>query len=624
MPLDTPPGATLEGVSSPAVVRASSLERDPLKKDFRNFMWKVWMTLFGNPPTELMYELGERLQFGPAKDVLMGYRGLAKSYITVVFGVAALYSDPTEIVLTVSGSEKGAKGNADLAWSMINGFDWLSHMKPTGMLRQSSQAFDVSGSRMEKSESFAAMSLFGQITGRRSSLIIPDDVETPNTSATEGDRSLLRLRYAELGGAILKPKGRIKVLGTAQHEQTIYLELVNDKGYGMRMWPVVYPLISTDPKKDEIHKYGPWLAPSIRAAVEANPELAGTTVEPTRFDAADLFDRRLEYGNTEFERQFKLWLDAGVGVEQPLRLRDCPVIEISPPSGPTKRVLVPANLTWSPLPANRLEDIQVDSLSGDGHVYAASGVDFWQEAELVQMTVDPSGGGKDETAWGVEAQHLGRVFSCMWDARLEGFSKSTMEAIAADAKLWGCDKIRIEKNYGGGMFGELLRPYLLAIGHPCAIEEENAGQVQKEVRIIDSLEAMWTSHRIVFNAEALRKDFRIEYPQVEEAKRRFYRMTYQATRLTKKKGCVAHDDRIDRLASAVSGFMGTLRRQVEDAAKESREAYLMEAAEKLIESRRKQGLSLFGLEPPTGHLINFLGKSQSGLRGSPLFQGRKL
>lgn len=621
--MDTPPNAPLVGVSSPAVVPLSSLERDPLKKDFRNFAYKTWMTLFGNPPTNLMYELAERLQSGPAKDVLMGYRGLSKSYITVDFAVYALYCDPTEIVLTVSGSDKGAKGNADLAWSMINGFDWLSHMKPRGMLRQSSQAFDVTGSRMEKSESFAAMSLFGQITGRRASLIIPDDVETPNTSATEGDRSLLRLRYAELGGAILKPKGQIKVLGTAQHEQTLYLELVNDKGYGMRMWPVVYPVISEDPKKDEIHKYGPWLAPSIRKAVEENPELAGTTVEPTRFDETDLFERRLEYGNTEFERQFKLWLDAGVGVSQPLRLRDCPVIEISPPAGNVKRVLVPANLTWSPLPANRMEDIQVDSLSGDGHVFAATGVDFWQEAELVQMTVDPSGGGSDETAWGVEAQHLGRVFSCMWDARLEGFSKGTMEAIAADAKLWGVDKIRIEKNYGGGMFGELLRPYLLAIGHPCAIEEENAGQVQKEVRIIDSLEAMWTSHRIVFNAEALRKDFRVDYAQTEEAKRRFYRLTYQATRITKKKGCIAHDDRIDRLASAVSGFMGTLRRQVEDAAKESREAYLMAAAEKLIETRRKQGLSLFGLEPPVGHLVNFLGKSQSGLRGSPLFQGRK-
>lgn len=619
-PTDTP-----KGVAAPAKVKATSLERDPLKKDFRNFAFKVWRTLFDNDPTPRMYEVAERLQHGPDRDIIMGWRGLSKSYITVTYGIWALYCEPTEIVLTVSGSGTGAAGNAILAWGMVNGFDWLAHMKPSGALRQSSHAFDVAGSRMEKSESFAAESLFGQITGRRASLIIPDDVETPNTSETEGDRARLRVRYAELGGSILKPGGKMKVLGTAQTEQTLYLELATERGYGMRMWPVVYPRYSPDPKKDELRKYGPWLAPSILKEVTENPELAGTSVEPTRFDEADLMARRLEYGTTEFERQFKLFLDAGTANDKPLKLRDIPVIEIPVPTAQDP-LRVPSVLQWSPMPANQWTDIQVDALNGDSAVFAPMAIDseksFWQEPESKILEVDPSGGGLDETSWKVLAQHLGRVFLVHSGARLDGFSTETMQAIAKDAKVYTVHKIRIEKNFGGGMFGELLRPHLLAANHPCAIEEENAGQVMKEQRIIDSLQGIISDHRLVIAAAVLREDFKKNYPEVDAAKQRFYRLTYQLTRITKKRGALAHDDEVDSLASGVASFIGTLRRQLEEAARESRDAYLREQAEKIIETRRKQGQPLFGLEAGPSRLGNFV-KQVGGLAGSPLFSGRK-
>jgi hypothetical protein len=616
-----------KGPASPAIVPLSSLERDPLKLNFKNFMWKTWRTLFDNDPTPIMYEVGDRLQHGPDKDIVMGYRGLSKSYITVDFGVWALYCDPTEIVLTVSGSGDGAKGNAALAYSMINGFDWLAHMKPSGSLRQSAQAFDVKGSRMEKSESFAAMSLFGQLTGRRCSLAIPDDVETPNTSETEADRALLRTRYAEIGGSLLKPGGRIKVLGTAQTEQTHYLHLAQEKGYGMMMWPVVFPTAK------ELPKYGPWLAPSIRTAVEANPELAGTSVEPSRFDEEDLFGpqgRRLEYGTTEFDRQFRLFLDAGVSNNKPLRLRDIPVLEIAEPT-PTAPLKVPCSVTWSPSPTNQWQDLPVDALNGDSAVYAPMGVDhdrsLWQEPEQKVLVVDPSGGGKDETSWGVLAQHLGLVFLCRSEARLEGFSADTMRAIAEDAKLYRVHKVIIEKNYGGGMFGELLLPHLINVGHPCTIEELNAGQVQKEVRIVDSLQGLVTDHRLVVAAEVLRRDWRVHYDDVDNAKQRFYRLTYQLTRITKQKGALAHDDRVDMLASGVASFLGTLKRQLEAARKDNLDAFIQEQAEKIIALRKAQGLGLLNgssATPSSGRtrIGDFMGNLVEGMSGSPYFRNR--
>lgn len=614
-------------VAAPNVVRnASRLDNSSHRKavstNFKNFMWKAWMTWFGNPPTRRMYEVGERLQYGPRKDQILGFRGLSKSYVTVTFAVWTLDVDPTEIVLTVSGSDKGVKGNAYLAWSMIQEFDWLAHMKPTGMLRASTFAFDVAGSRMEKSESFASFSIFGQITGRRASLIIPDDIETPNTSETQGDRDRLRVRNAELGGAILKPGGRIKVLGTPQHEQTIYAENAAEKGYGMRIWPILYP------SQKELVKYGNYLAPTILAELAQNPELTGTSTEPTRFTEEEIAERRVEYGKTEFERQFLMWMDAGAGDETPLKLRDIPVIEVAAPKPDSNApVLVPASLHWNPCPANLIGDIEVDALAGDSHVYApdlrSRDENFWQEPESKVLVVDPSGSGKDETAYGVLVQHLGLVGLVDLEARLEGFSKETMQGIARMAKRWGVHKIVIEKNYGGGMFGELLRPHLFDVGHPCTIEEENAGHVQKEVRIIDTLEPVITAHRFWIAADVLRRDFGVKYEQVEQGKRRYYRLTYQLTRMTKVKDCIAHDDRLDMIATGVAKFMGTLRRQLAQAQAESREAYLKEQAEKLIETRRRLGLPVLGDPPASPWKLGEFTQQGGGMSGSSFFPGRR-
>lgn len=616
--------------TTPALVRRSSLDGDPLKKNFKNFMWKTWKTLFDNAPSNLMYELGERLQFGPDKDVIMGYRGMSKSYVTVDFAVWTLYCDPTELVLTVSGSGDGAKGNASLAWGMVNGFDWLAHMKPRGILRSSAQAFDVMGSRMEKSESFAAMSLFGQITGRRASLIIPDDIETPNTCATEADRKLLRVRDKELGGAILKNGGRVKMLGTAQTEDTIYLEKATKRGYGMRMWPAVYPRVSIDPKLDEVHLYGGWLAPSILKAVTDNPHLAGTSTDPVRFPDENLLSRELDYGTTEFDRQFKLHLHAGAGTAQALKLRDLIVMEIPEPTleAPLR---LPEDFQWSPSPSNKWDGITLDSLNGDDAVYAPEvasvGNQSWRPPTLVELIIDPSGGGTDETAWNVIAEHVARVFLLKADARLEGFSEETLKAIAKDAYTYKVNRIRIEKNFGGGMFGALLLPYIMALKDPswngCEIVEENAGMVQKEVRIVDTLTPVVTSHRLVVAAEVLRRDWTAgeNYPTVEADKRFHYRFTHQFTRITKVKGCLGHDDRLDVLASGVRGFMGLLGRIVKDAQQQAKDAKMAEEVDKLIEYRRKMGLPLFGLEKDHAKLGQFT-LSKGGLTKSPLFKHR--
>lgn len=562
---------------------------DPLRKDFRNFVHKTWRYLGLPDPTPIQYDFAHRLQHGPDRDVLMGFRGMAKSYITVTFGVWALYCNQEEIVLTVSATSKMAAQNAFFAFSMLSGFDWLSHLIPRTDQRRSSLAFDVAGATPKKSESFCSESLFGQITGRRATLIIPDDVEIPQTSDTEGNRMLLRSRYAELGGAILLPGGKIKVLGTAQCEQSLYPELVHEKGYGIRMWPIRYPTPESFPK------FGSWLAPKLAKDLEENPSLAGTSTEPTRFGEPEIAEKRLEYGKTEFERQFLLWLDAGQGVSNRLKMRDFMVLEWAPPKEGTPLKL-PPEVQWGPDPSRKIEDkdIPIDALGGDA-LYSpryVSSPDEWRPANYVRMYVDPAAGGGDETTWTIQAVLNALAFDCHHGASLDGYSDAVLQSIAADAKLWGVQYIKVESNFGQGMFGALLRPKLQAIHHDAIIEEDRKGNVQKEVRIISNTEPALTGHRLVLNAAMLRKDFPIGYDSVEDAKKRFYRFTYQLTRITKDKGCLAHDDRLDSYASSLEEFLDLLKQQTETARKADKEQAMQEEIQHMLDVRAKQGLPL--------------------------------
>lgn len=620
------PGATPDsspsplGVASPAVVTAANLERDPLKKNHRNFLWKTWMTWFNNPPTDLMYDVWDRLHHGPDKDIEMGYRGLSKSYIMVTFGCEQHYCDPELLLLNLAGSGQAAKGNAALYWGMIHGFDWLTHMRPRGHDRASTTAFDINGSKHEKSESYASLAIFsGDKTGRRADLITPDDIETPTTAESESLRAALRAHLAEATGAILRPGGRVKMLGTPQVEDTIYLHLVMEKGYGMRIWPVLYP------SPEEMLHYGPWLAPRIKAALEANPHLVGTSTEPTRFSDDEIKARQLEYGTQEFKRQFLLWTDVGGLETKPLKLRDCIVVDIPVPtaSSPLK---VPSDIQWSPYPESIVQGIEVDSLTGDSQMFFPMMTDafrnFWQKPESVIIQVDPSGQGKDEATWGALAEHAARVFLLDVEASLEGYSKETLRAIAMMAKRWGASKIKIEKNYGGGMFGELLRPHLADIGYGCTIEEEFATGV-KEIRILDTLEALIGDHRLVVNLQVLKRDYHVGYTTVEDAKKRTYRFTYQLTRITREKGCLAHDDRIDMVASGVRSFMGKLRRSLISASEAAKEMEWNAEVDAMIAQQREALGSDQPGSSPKGRRIGGILKDVGGVIGSALFRGRR-
>jgi hypothetical protein len=575
---------------------SAARSKDPLRQ-FANFMWKTWRTLRFPDPTRIHYDVADYMQNGPEKQIDMGFRGMAKSYIAVTKANHSLYVDPEEeIVLTVSATTNAAKQNSFFAWQMIQEFDWLAHLRPSPDQRQSTQAFDVRGATPKKSESFAAMSLFGQITGRRARLAIPDDIEIPTTSDTEDARADLRRAHSEIPGAILLPGGREIMLGTAQNEQSIYTELATEKGYAMRMWPSEYP------KEDELPKFGTWLSPMLAGDLQANPGLAGLPTEPSRFGIEVLIEKEVAFGRIEYARQFKLHLDAGAGNAAPLKLRDITCLEWSPPSvqaGGQVALLLPPDVRWGPSKATAIKDIQIDTLAGDSlnEPSYCSPPGEWLPADTRWMYVDPSGAGTDETTWSIGAGLSALAFICRVGASIEGHTEAVLKAIAADAKLWGVNYIFVESNFGQGMFAALLRPHLTEINHPCVIEDDRKGATQKERRIIETLEPPFTAHRIVFNRAIFAKDYAsVEYPNIEDARKRFYRLSYQITRITKVKGCIAKDDRVDGLASLLAKFVERMKQRTADAIKADKEAAFLEELKKMIATRQAQGLPTYGAE----------------------------
>jgi hypothetical protein len=77
------------------------------------------------------------------------------------------------------------------------------------------------------------------------------------------------------------------------------------------------------------------------------------------------------------------------------------------------------------------------------------------------------------------------------------------------------------------------------------------------MRIIDSLEVIMNSHRLVIDKSLVIKDGR------EENKN--HQLLYQMTRLTRQKGALLHDDAIDALAIACKYWTEALERNTDSA-----------------------------------------------------------
>lgn len=516
-------------------------------------------------PTPIQYDIANTMQKPPSDRIIIeGFRGVAKSFIACAYAVWTLWRDPQRKVEVISASKDRSDANAVFIKRIIQVLPFLEELLPRRGQRDTQNLFDVGLAVPDISPSVKSVGITGQITGTRADLLIADDVEVPNNSGTQMQRDKLSESIKEFD-SILKPGGQIIYLGTPQNEMSIY-NVLQKRGYTAIVYPVVYP--ETQKEREE---YGETLAPFIAEKYDSNPvAYAGYPTDPARFNEEEIEKRRLSNGKATFALQFKLNTNLSDAEKHPLKVSDFIVADLD---------LEEASLQWSWASGSsqRLPDVPCVAVHGD-YFYAP----LLRSQEVSKytgtvMAIDPSGRGKDETAYAIVKFLNGYLFLMEVGGYRDGYTDATLRALATKAKFYGVNEVVVEANFGDGMFVQLIKPVLNSI-HPCSIEETKNSK-QKELRIIDTLEPVMMRHKLIVNTSVIHEDYRVY------EKNPAYSLIYQLTRISRDRGALAHDDRLDAVTMAVAHWLEVLDRD----AQVGMEELLEEELEKWLDPDRGIG-----------------------------------
>lgn len=516
----------------------------PYYTNFPLFTALVWQSIGLPQPTPIQVDIAKTLQNPPSdRFILMGFRGVAKSFITCAYVVWRLWKNPQLKIMVVSANKERADANATFIKKIINELPFLEHLKAREGQRDTQNLFDVGPAKPDHSPSVKSVGIKGQLTGSRADILCVDDVEIPNNSFTQVLRDQLFELVKEFD-AVLKPNGTIIYLGTPQNEMSLYNEL-QERGYTAIIYPARYPYDET-----QRANYGTRLAKFIADKYDSDPEkYAGKPTDPLRFNEEDLQKRELSYRRAGFLLQFMLDTSLSDADKYPLRLRDLIVGTFSTDEAPMK-------LTWLPDPARKvsLQEIpKVMGLKGDAYYMCHTASPEMEKYTYKMMCVDPSGRGRDETGYCVLYYLNGYIYVMEAGGLLGGYSDVVLNKLANTAKKWKVNEVVIEGNFGDGMYLKLFEPVLRKVYKECGTKEvKSTGQ--KEVRIIDTLEPVLGNHKMIVTPECINRDI----DSVPEGDYK-YALFYQMTRITSDRGALVHDDRLDALAIGVKylvDFMG--------------------------------------------------------------------
>jgi hypothetical protein len=536
----------------------------------------AWGHLGLPTPTKVQYQIAEYLQHGPKRCVIQAFRGCGKSYVSAGYVLWRLLLDPKLNFLVISASKSRSDDFSTFCLRLLSEMPLLEHLKPTEEQRCSKVAFDINGAPASQAPSVKSIGITGQITGSRADVIIADDVEVLNNSATEGMRHKLSETIKEFD-AVIKPLETSKViyLGTPQSYNSIY-KMLPERGFKTCVWPSRFPT-----EKERI-AYGDSFSTDLRDELHNDPTLLGKPTDPQRFSEADLMEREASYGRSGFALQFQLNTSLSDHNRYPLKLSDLIVMTLNPDMGPQKAVWASSpELTWHELPNV--------GLNGDRFYRPMSIVEPWVKYDGCCMSIDPSGKGRDETAYAVVKMLHGQLFLAEIGGLMEGYSPKSLEALAEVAKKHGVNAVIIEENFGGGMFTSLIKPVFARI-HPCNIEEVRHSK-QKEARIIDVLEPVMSSHKLIVDSDLVRKDYAdCDVRGLDTALK--YSLFYQMSRITRDRGALSNDDRLDALAMAVQYWVEQMGRDTDLALVEQKDRLLDDELAKFAEGvfgkKRKQ------------------------------------
>lgn len=155
---------------------------------------------------------------------------------------------------------------------------------------------------------------------------------------------------------------------------------------------------------------------------------------------------------------------------------------------------------------------------------------------------------KDATSYCVVAHLHGKLYLLEGDSlHGTGYSPENMTKLAMVASNYKVNIVVMEDNFGDGTVTALFKPVLNSI-YPCAIEEVKHS-IQKEKRIIDTLEPLMNQHRLIVDKKLVEDDIASYLRGVDLQS---YSLFHQMTHITRDRGSLLHDDALDVLAIGVA------------------------------------------------------------------------
>lgn len=532
---------------------------------FLNFVMKCVLG-FG-AATRIQQDIGKFIVSGGNYLMVMAQRGEAKTTITAAYAVWSLIHNPKLRVLIVSAGDQMASDIAILINQIIMNTPELECLRPESSAgqRTSSKRFDVHYSLkgIDKSPSVSSLGITSNLQGHRADLLIGDDVESSKNSNSAVQRETLVKNLNDFSS--ICSNGRIILLGTPQSSDSIY-NILPARGCNVRIWTGRYPT------NDELEVYSGLLSPLLLEDIQANPSLQsggglngtmGKPTDPIMFDEQALCSKELKQGSAHFLLQYMLNTSLLDKNRTPLKPSDIMFLPLPDESVFTKFVYGKDRSNLVPVPSG-------SCLQG-AELYRPISYtkDFLVPYTGCHMYIDPAGGGMngDETAYAITRYANGFIFVMDTGGIPGGIDNNNLVFLANKAKQWNVNIIEVEKNFGNGMFRKVFQEVLYKI-HRCGLEDFWES-TRKEIRIIDTLEPVLSTHRIIFNESILESDVE-STSRYSQEHRNIYQLFFQLKSISREKGCLKHDDRLDALAGSVRYWADRMAIDADKAHEESK------------------------------------------------------
>lgn len=527
-------------------------------KDFRDFYADVSEMLLGFTPTWMQYDIADYVANGPLWSMVQAQRGQAKTTIAGCYAIWRLIHDPTTRVLIISAGTTMAKEISTWCIQILNNMPELEILRcdrTRDGARASVEAYDVhwmlKGS--DKAPSIKCMGITSSLQGSRADLLIPDDIESSKNSLTQLMRE--QLNHLTKDFSSINSHGKILYLGTPQSIDSVYNDLPS-RGFDVRIWPGRYPSV-----KAQNEVYGDALAPSLVKNMILNPNLRtgygldgtlGAPTDPGMMSEDTLNKKYADQGPAYFNLQFMLNTALMDQDKYPLKLRNLQFYDIPPDE-------CPGAFYWSTDPTCRLEHHAGSNLHKE-FIYQPARVSpefFHYNTRLISIDTAGRGQNNDETGVAVIYECNGFLLLMHVTGVQGGTSVESIAEVVSIIKKYKCNTAIIERNFGDGAYAEALRGALLAAAgnetdpydYRCDIEEVwSTGQ--KELRIVDSLDPVLGTHKLIVNKSVIEHDV-LSTQKYPTAMRSSYQFLFQMAKITRDRGSLIHDDRLEAVAQGV-------------------------------------------------------------------------